>query len=173
MAEGKGKPGWAVWHKVDGGIAVVEGVIAALSAGDPTAIEEKDLVRGLSSMTHFATLSPPRRVYDELSNAGAASSDELCAPHRGLRRLNLPRARCVERDGANVEHTGRIGRGSRLGRRRAGGRHSGMRVRSPGVRPGGLGRSHPGRRTLGRAFAVWHWAFALAASDQQQTQPKN
>jgi hypothetical protein len=45
-------------------------VIAALYAGDPGDLAEDDIANALAGIGRYPTLSPPRRTYDELSNAG-------------------------------------------------------------------------------------------------------
>lgn len=54
--------------------------VAALHKGDRSDVSDKDLARGLGTMSHFPTISPPRRVYDELRSAGL------------LREINAPEA---------------------------------------------------------------------------------
>jgi len=51
-------------------LEIQDRVVAALSAGERSAVSDEDLVRGLATMSHFPTISPPRRVYDELRSAG-------------------------------------------------------------------------------------------------------
>ncbi len=45
-------------------------VVAAISAGDRGALADDELAEGLARITHFPTISPPRRIFDELKGAG-------------------------------------------------------------------------------------------------------
>jgi hypothetical protein len=51
-------------------LAFQDQVIAALYAGDPGELADDDIAGALAGIGRYPTLSPPRRTYDELSNAG-------------------------------------------------------------------------------------------------------
>jgi len=64
----------------DRSIEIQDRVVAALHSGDRSGVNDEELQRALSTITHFPTISPPRRTYDELRNAGL------------LREINAPEA---------------------------------------------------------------------------------
>jgi len=54
----------------DRSIEIQDRVVAALFSGDRSGVNDEELERALSGITHYLTISPPRRTYDELRSAG-------------------------------------------------------------------------------------------------------